>query len=259
MDKEKLQKYYEHFKLLEDVLGLSSRIQDEFNVLKLKDVELNCNQQVANFLHAKTYKSSYAIITLCKEGFQEDAVSLLRTVFENVVNLLWVVKDSSGKRCEKYYEDQILEGRSFVQNNLSSPFLTQETKKEAEDSLKNILPIYEQIKKKYNIVDEPFRLIPNVADMAIDVELNHLYYLFYRPWSWQVHGKMSSSDSYIKELSNFINFSSEASYDKIAAILIPLSHLTLILLEKYCDLFSFNHSNQISELMKRWSQLKDAE
>mgnify|MGYP001597285318 CR=1 FL=1 len=259
MDKEKLQKYYVHFKLLEDVLTLSSKIQDEFNALKLKDTELTCNQQVANFLHVKSYKSILAIITLCKEGFQEDAVSLLRTVFENVVNLLWVLKDSSGERCEKYSDERILEERSFIQNNLKSPFLTPELKQEADDSLKEILPKYEQIKKKYNIVNEPFRLIPNMADMAIDVGLNHLYYLFYKPWSWQVHGKIASSGSYIVELPDFINFSSEASYDKIATILIPLSHLTLMLLEKYCDLFKFDHSSEISELMKRWSQLKDVE
>src|ERR1700730_2097772 len=52
----------------------------------------------------KSYKTHVSILMLACNGYGEDALILIRSLFELVVNTIFILKDEKGARAQRYFD-----------------------------------------------------------------------------------------------------------------------------------------------------------
>lgn len=148
-------------------------------------------------LHTKAYTTFHAILVLCEEGFDRDALAMVRNLLEILITILYILKDDPEKRaiyyaCEEFRKSAAYIAASkkhFQQKN------TDELKKNVDEKMDQLRPEYSQYIDDLNTSRNPFRKI-RIKDMAEQVGMNMIYDFLYSYLSEFVHPNMIGLKSY---------------------------------------------------------------
>lgn len=155
--------------------------------------------ELTMFLLAKYYKTALALKTLVVSGFEEDARILLRTLFEILINLSYLSKDST-TRSKQFIEFFFIE-RKHLLDSIRKHYRT--TYDNIDPNIKNkIVTDYNRVKNNYS--NETQWSGKSIHQMAIDLGYNAKYWydIVYSPESTYVHSSVSSSDKFLKKINN---------------------------------------------------------
>ncbi len=219
-------------KAIEEIAQLTNdAIQKSADLFEENNKVLDNHLLLAQFFLSKTVTSFYAVWTLCKNGYGQDAFIVLRTIFENLVNLSFVNQEPA-KRVPLFIEYDYIKAHKRLEDYES---LYPEKSKE-ERIRQYIIARYEKVKDNYPNKNRWSRI--SLFDMAKSCELENYYYMVYRLGSVFTHGGSDSTQDYIN--TNGTHFSirfGQPNTEKIDLALITACSLVLVTIQETCNVF----------------------
>jgi hypothetical protein len=155
--------------------------------------------EVTMFLLAKYYKTALAFKTLVVSGFEEDARILLRTLFEILINLSYLSRDSVN-RSRQFIEFYFIEHKHLLDSIRKHYRMTYD---KLDSNIKNkVISDYNRVKNKYS--NETQWSGKSIHQMAKELGHNAKYWydIVYSPESSYVHSSVSSSEKFLEEINN---------------------------------------------------------
>lgn len=175
--------------LVDSTLSTSNIPSDEFSI-------------VTGFLLSKFYKTLLSIRILAVSGLEEDSRSLLRILFEQLLNLLYISQDPSS-RTRLFIEYNSIERMNFL-NNIQKHYPS------AYDNidvvLKNsIYSDFQKVENKYiKYKGWSGKSVRKIAE-EIGNEALYWYDILYSAESIHVHGTVNSSKNILFEENEIMN------------------------------------------------------
>lgn len=209
----------ELFTLNEELRQITKRIIDTDTISK-SSKDLFCH-----LMAAKTFKSHEAVLLLCRNGYGEDALILARSLFDLLVTLLYILKDPTDNRINRYLDfDFVATVRLFKQNRLKGKLLDEllnrfTTIGARDDHMEKILAHSKSLVKKYN-----YGLTwsdKNIYQMAEEVGRVEAYQTIYKMQCDFAH-------SNARGLNEYITRQNETEIEIIACPSIRLLKLVLV-------------------------------
>lgn len=179
---------------------LRKQISDELD----KDKKLiGPKDGIISFSLGKAFKTHGAILNLCEEGYGEDATVLVRTLFEIMINNLFILNDKSDDTAYRYLNyDWVLRKKMFDYAK-SKPELVENMnnrkgKIESDRIIKEIEEQYKVVQEKYKYKDNNWST-QNIATMAESVGRGDAYKTIYRLQCQFSHSLVRVMNDYAKE------------------------------------------------------------
>lgn len=196
----------------------------------------NDKQFFTSFCLGKAYKTHLSILTLCKQGYGEDAAILARSLYELMINLIYILNDSSGERLKRYasydwiirqqiyeYAKTVPEMVKMIEERGIDPRPGDETPKDIAEQAK-------ECKEKYNFRSYGGWSDKSIAKMAEEVGRVGAYRTVYSLFSNFTHTAPRAMNDYIKEnkdgftvevgpTENFVEETLVASFDFFITII----------------------------------------
>jgi hypothetical protein len=151
-------------------------------------------------------------MTLCQEGFGEDASILNRTIFELLITLLYILKDPTDERAYRYYAfDWILREKMFKYAEQKPELLLQLEQralrpKSGDVSIDEVKKMAQEVQKKYSYKGYNWS-DKSLGEMAEEIGRGGQYKTMYRLSSQHTHSHSRVMNDYIKRTkTGFINF-----------------------------------------------------
>ena len=243
----------EIFHLNNELLRLAEGLQDEFNNRHIKREALTADLHILCFFLAKVSKTASAIVGLCQKNFAEDALVLVRTVFEMLVRMLYIFKNDSVERARAFIIYDHIEKRKQLRKIAEWNRKNNIENKAIEDELKKREKICSTLEKRYEICTDTL-LWPrkSVEKLAAEVNLTHKYNTVYWKCSVYGHTAISSSRSFVSESKQGISFDLKPDEEVSKEVLIYLFDLFKPLLVEFDSRFNLGYHSKISKLNERF-------
>ncbi|MDP3987734.1 MAG: DUF5677 domain-containing protein [Candidatus Levybacteria bacterium] len=177
-------------------LLVNEYLEGKANIIGPKD-------SLTAFTLTKAYKTHSAIMLLSQEGYGEDASILNRTIFELLVNLLYVLKDPTDERAYRYHAfDWLLREKMYGYAEQKPELLLQleqrALKPKAGDvSIAEIKKMAKQVKDKYKYKGYNWS-DKSLGEMAEEVGKAGQYKTMYRLSSQHTHSHSRVMNDYVK-------------------------------------------------------------
>jgi len=181
------------FKTNDDLLNIADRMRKESPGRDVGDL---CRTTL-NYLFSKSRDTYQSIQVLCKTGFGRDALILTRSLFENLIIILYMVQDEKktderitewilcGERKRKILLDAI-ERESSDFFNIREKWLRKRA--EIQKSYK-VLP--EKIQKRQSWIDKDYEQL--ATKLGLEAE-----YIYYRSLCDLAHSTSASAKGYVR-------------------------------------------------------------
>jgi len=157
-----------------------------------------------SFAIGKGYKTLGAILLLAKQGYGEDAVILTRSLFDLLINLLYIQADRTDKRAYRYFQyDWILRKKMF-DYALNKPEVMEKMNKRANNPKLNDVTIKEveeqaKLAQQLNHYTKTGWSDKTLFDMAEEVGRSDAYKSVYRLQCQLDHNATRSVNEYSKQ------------------------------------------------------------
>lgn len=224
-------------------------IQETADLFEKDIKEFDDHRILTQFFLSKTVTSYFAVWILCKNGYGQDALVILRTIFENLVNLSYVNKYPD-TRVPLFIEYDHIRARQKLQDyeKCYSEF-------HDEESRKYIMEQYDRVKNHYPKKFSWSRV--SLFDMAKSCGLEKDYYRVYTVGSEFIHGGSDTVSDYIKRNeSHFDVRFGERSKDKTNFALLSACSLVLTVIQEACKVFALEPPSCCNEVEKRITKAK---
>ena len=109
---------------------------------------------ISSFLMSKAYKTQNAMLILCESGYGEDATVLVRTIFEIMVNLLYILQDETDERAYRYINYDWILRRKMYRYVKSKPEVFEKMKTDGRH--KDWKEIIDEVEKRAGEVDAKY-------------------------------------------------------------------------------------------------------
>lgn len=190
------------------------------------------HQFVAISLLSKTVTSFYAVFHLSKNGYGQDAMVNVRTIFENLVTIAYINKDPAS-RVPLFIEYDHIKAYKRLQD-YKELYPEKQVAAHIDVTIKDQ---YEKYKNRY-----PSRNLwsnKTLLNMSKECSLEHYYYMVYRLGSVFAHSGSDSIQDYLKHFTggkhSHYNFRfGEPSEEKTNLSLITACSLVLITIQEVC-------------------------
>ena len=202
------------------------------DLIQAKVKDLTQYNSIANALFCKTVTTFYATWILCKNGYGQDAIVLVRTMMENTVTLAYI--NSDPKTLIPLYANHfwVKQSQRLKDYNKLYPHKPYENQRS------------EYIEKNYNKVKDNYPKRTShwsgktMLDMTIACGLEDYYYMVYRLGSDYAHSGSDSLGDYISKHDSVYDFRLGArSSDKTDLSMISACSWALISIEQVCRAF----------------------
>jgi len=230
----------------------------------LVDKMLDQNQKMVGpkdrftaFAIGKGYKTHGAVFLLCKQGYGEDASILARSLFDLLINLLYIQADKTDKRAYQYFNyDWILRKNMFdyvlgkpevmgkIRERVNNPKPDDTTIKEVEKQAK-----LAQEKHKYTNQGWSNK---SLFDMAKEVDRIDTYKTVYRLQCQLDHNASRSMNEYAKQDQNGIVFDIEQSKNWVEESLVIAFDFYFSILVAFNSRFKAGFEKEILDLENRY-------
>lgn len=230
------------FKENDDLLDIADGMMKEVDG---KDIR-NISRATLNYLLSKSRDTYQSIQVLCKTGFGRDALILTRSLFENLIIILYMFKEE--EKAEETITEWILCGertRKIMLNaiereptdffNIKGKWLHK--KPEIQKSYKQ-LP--ERIRKRQSWIDKGYEQI--ASKVGLEAE-----YIYYRSLCDLAHSTSASAKGYVKVEKKRVMTRVGPSKKAIPNALVFSHHYFLMILNKFNSVFDLN---QFEDLQK---------
>ena|GEM_PF-3888052 len=215
-----------------------------------KDIkEFDDHRILTQFFLSKTVTSFFAVWILCKNGYGQDALVILRTIFENLVNLSYVNKYPD-TRVPLFIEYDHIRARQKLKDYENCYGETGH-----EEHRKYIMEQYDRVKRNYP-KKFSWSQVP-LFEMAKSCGLEKEYYRVYTIGSEFIHGGSDTVSDYIRRNeSHFDVRFGERSDEKTNFALLSACSLVLIVIQEACSVFALDPPACCDELEKRMNKAK---
>ncbi len=172
----------------------------------------------------KGYKTYSAIILLCENGYGQDALVLARTLFELTVNTYYIFKDPTDGRVNRYFGYQSVLRKKAIKHFLKNDELTailvaKFKERDNGETIESVLKQAEEAQKKYNFKNNKWSE-DNLADMAKEVGLEHLYKTLYKVQNDLTHSTVGGIDDYLLFEDGHLTVKIGSDYKRIETCLV---------------------------------------
>ncbi|MEK7544095.1 MAG: SEC-C domain-containing protein [Patescibacteria group bacterium] len=211
----------------------------------------------ASFTIGKAYKTHEAIMILCSEGYGEDAAILVRSLFELLITLLYILKDSTDERANRYYSyDWILRKKMFDYAK-TKPEIAKEMQDRATNPKIGDTNI-EEVMKQAKVVQEKYKYNnkgwsdKSIYDMASEVGRMDHYKTIYALQSQIAHTAVRVINDYVKDSGSGLNIMVGPGLNWIENDLVALFDFYYSIVGECDKLFEFGYAKKLDDIAKRY-------
>jgi hypothetical protein len=227
------------------------------SVIKERIYINNIKKAFLVFAVAKSYKTQGSILILCECGHGQDALILARSLFELIVNTIYILNDPSDERISRYLEydwvikEKMYRGLKEIDEDYANRLVGSD-----ESYLDSGL-----ISSKASIAKNKFKYNRSgwsdktMREMAKEVNLIGYYLSAYKLQSFLHHSNAASINSYLKEQGDSIEVDVGPSEELIEQGLNDAFIFLLIIFDKLNDEFKLKLDEVISDLQIRHKNL----
>ncbi len=210
----------------------------------------------------KGYKTYAAILLLCRHGYGQDALVLARTLFELIVNTLYIFSDSTDGRIDRYLDYQwIIRKKAisyYLQDEQKTKMLTDKFKEKGktEDTIERIQQRAKEVQKQYGYKKNTWAEF-NLSVMSRDVSLEHIYKTLYKVQNDLVHSTAGGIDDYLSFESekNEVTVKIASDYKWVEQSLFANFHMFSLLTGQFSLYFSLGKEAELQELPKELEKI----
>lgn len=260
----KLYLYDQHKTLFE----LNKELRDIIGEMINRDLPFkNSKHFLAGFALGKAYKTHGVVLGVCEDGYGEDAAVLVRTIFDLLINLLYITKDETEGRITRYLDhDWILRQKTYeyaktkpelvkiMEERALNPLPTDTSPEEIEKRAKEA-----QEKHKYNNVSWSDK---SIRAMSEEVGRLDAYLTVYRLQSQITHTATRVINDYVKigkkgftveigPSENWISESLVSVFDFLYSIAGEYDKMLELGFDKRLDAVAEKWVNQVDDLNKK--------
>ena len=145
-------KSIEYITIANDYLNLSREQVNKFNVLDFKKRPLNITEDVVCYLISKSITTARCALQCSERGYTQDALILIRSIFENLVNIRYLLQGDSKNKAVRFIEFDYWQRREQFKLRLQYPFREQQVKEKIEKEKIKLDAICAKLQKKYKII-----------------------------------------------------------------------------------------------------------
>ncbi len=229
--------------ICDDLLLLANRVcsRNDHIVDKSNLVEL-----VTAYLFSKSYKTMKSILLLSEEGFGEDACCLLRVLFENTVNILYINKEDSLARATRYVEHSSVT-KIYAYDHY--PTWIRDALIDSSESIATLRVDRDVILAKYG--GEKF--VKSWSGYSIDVMASMVglgddYSTVYDICCDLAHTRINASNHYVREEESTLIFDAGQSDRLVDAALIFASRYFILILQTWNKVFALGINTDLESI-----------
>lgn len=211
-------------------------------IVAIKPIQVNDRNVLAGVFLTKATKTHKAILTLCRSGYGEDASTLVRTLFDMLTNLKYMLSFENDNMIHRYfsYDDvlrvQMLE--TSIKNNPKTQKMFDEREanpKPTDESSKVIRKRAREAKEIYGYQNGWAPV--NLADMSKKVGLQPLYDTVFRLYSQVIHTAPRVFNYYLhKNSDGGYTLDYNPSMLNVDDTLVGAFSTMFMILDTYCEL-----------------------
>lgn len=224
--------------------------KDEYRILGPKE-------GLATFTLTKAYKTHGAILLLCKEGYGEDSSVLVRTLFELMVNLMYVLKDPTDERAYRYYaydwvlRDKMINAIEHTPEMMSLIEQREMHPKPGDETSKKIHDMAKQANDKYKYKGTSWS-DKSIKEMAEEVGRGKQYGTIYRLHSQHVHSASRTINSYVSMTLTGLEYSMGISENEVEVSLVSAFDFFGTTFDQVGDHMGWGTEPKLKELVDRY-------
>jgi hypothetical protein len=249
---EELKEIYE---LNNSLLRLAENLQDEFTKRGIRRETLSADLFLLCFFFTKASKTASAVVSLCKEGYTEDAFVLVRTIFEIVVKSLYIFKSDAIERARAFILYDRLERKKQLKKIVEWNRKRMIENREFEEELKKIETECNSLEKDYQIsIDKVIWPRKNLEELSTEVDLANIYYTVYWLSSLYTYTSIRSSMAFVSVTDKGLSFDIKPDKKLSKDVLIYLFDLFIRMVQEFDHRFELGYQNNISELKEKFGK-----
>ncbi|MCL4339156.1 DUF5677 domain-containing protein [Patescibacteria group bacterium] len=210
-----------------------------------------------SFTLGKAYKTHEAVLILCSEGYGEDAAILVRSLFELLVTLQYILKDKTDYRINRYFAyDWVLRKKMFDYAKTKPEIL-----KEIEGRVISPQPgdtNIEEVTKMAKEVQEKYKYKrfgwsdKTIYDMALEIGRIGNYRTIYALQSQIAHTAVRVINEYVKDSGLGLNIMVGPGLNWIENNLVAVFDFYYSLIGECDKLFEFGFDKRLDDIAKRY-------
>lgn len=212
----------------------------------------------ASFAIGKGYKTHAAIILLCKNGYGEDAAILTRSLFDLLINLLYILADKEDKRAYRYFRHDWILRKKMLNYAMEKPDIMEKIQKRVDNPNPNDVTLREVeeqakiVQDMYGYKDSKGWSDKSLFDMADEVDRVRTYKTVYRLQCQLDHNASRSMNEYAKEEQGGVVFDIGQSENWVEESLVIAFDLYSSILKAFNSHFKLDCAADISSLEDRY-------
>lgn len=246
-------KYKKWFNLYSLLLNIAKKFDRN---LDKKEIKKDCFKLVVYFFFVKSYITLRTIKIISKKGFGFDAAILSRTLLENLVNLLYIIKKPKNNS-ELFLKYEAIEKYKLMETIKQNPswFKIKDIKKGILDNEQRIIKDYKNFRPLF--LKESYWSGKPITEMINEVEFS--LRPVYMELSYLTHPSVSTlrdylekgETSFLKEV--FPNFCPTERY--LFEILPTSCNMFLQVLEKFEKIFKLNQKEKLKSVKDKYENI----
>jgi len=203
----------QYLKMGKDYINFSKAMLEKFGTLNFTKNSLDNFQKIICLIVAKSVTTARCALRCAEKGYTIDALILLRSIYENRVNLLYLLQKERANRARRFSDFGEWQMRNDLKLRLQYPFKDQQAKEKIEKDIKKLDKICTKLKQKYKIERRwNYWSGINMKDLSDKVGLGDMYAVLYGDLSALIHGTAKSMHAYIEITQEGVNFKVGPSY-----------------------------------------------
>lgn len=250
-EKSAYAKYKSFFDEVESLFRESENLTDE--VKGIDSIELTKERIVFSLIFTRCQKLVVSILKLCSEGHGEDAGILVRTLFENSVQIRYI---NNHRLCDRFLAYFWVSVKTFY-DHLEEHALSQKVVKDKEYQKWKY-----RVDENYKSVESKFRskkgkiasrwIDKSLKEMAADLGEKGAYELVMGYHSSFTHCDPHGLAPFIKEGEETISFANIASFKDIELVLIQ----SKVLFAQIVSTWAISFNLALPELIEKYSKMR---
>lgn len=223
------------------------------NIFKNGNTEIDVNNLkhvFMLFVLCKALKTHGAIFFLSRSGFGEDSVVLTRSLFELMVDALYILNDGTGKRLKRYINYDWIERKKMSDYALSNEQINNilGEKEIASETIVEIEEIYDEIKDDYKNMGWGDK---NIEKRAKEVGRWDNYKTVYKIACQFSHSSPRSMNNYLEENNDKLILLYEPSDNYCKESLLSSFDFLIDIFQKANEIFNWGVDDKLKNIEKR--------
>lgn len=217
----------------------------------------NLKQAFLAYSFGKAYKTHASILILCKHGCGQDAAMLARSLFELAVTTLYILKDPTECRVQRWFDyDWVVRDKMYSYAKSEKRFadalkLRADSPQEGDNSIEQIARMAAKMQEKYKYKRRGWS-DKTIKKMAKEVGLYSAYMTIYNLLCDLQHSGVRTVNDYFKLEGGDMRADTGPSDRWIKETLACSFHFFGIIVDKWSEQFKLGLDGKLKKLTDRW-------